>query len=63
MDDLLKDIDEFRERHALSEWQFGELAVNDRHLLRQLRQGRDLRMSTVERLKVFMSEYTQERAA
>ena len=43
--------------HQLSEWQFGEQAVNDRHFVRQLRAGRDLRMSTVERVRRFMTEF------
>lgn len=64
MDDLIKDIEAFRAENDLSEWQFGELALNDRHLIRQLRSGRDLRMSTVERLRTFMAEYKpSERAA
>lgn len=57
MDTLLTDIEKFAAKNGLSEWQFGELALNDRHFIRQLREGRDLRMSTVERVKVFMRSY------
>ena len=57
MKTLLSDIEKFAARHGLSEWQFGEMALNDRHFIRQLREGRDLRMSTVERVKHFMATY------
>lgn len=43
--------------HELSDWQFGELALKDKHLIRQLRAGRDLRMSTVARIEQFMADY------
>ncbi|WP_072378768.1 hypothetical protein [Novosphingobium sp. NDB2Meth1] len=57
MPDLIQQIEEFMDAHQLSEWQFGEQAVNDRHFVRQLRAGRDLRMSTVERVRRFMTEF------
>ena len=57
MKTLLSDIEKFTRRHNLSEWQFGEMAMNDRHFLRQLRDGRDLRMSTVEKVQRFMTSY------
>ena len=64
MDDLLTQIEGFIESHRLSEWQFGEQAVNDRHFVRQLRAGRDLRMSTVAKVRDFMATYSPaERAA
>ncbi|MCB4863200.1 hypothetical protein K7W03_26870 [Sphingobium sp. PNB] len=63
MAELLNSISSFCEAHGLSEWQFGELALNDRHLIRQLRDGRDLRMSTVERLKAFMATYRPTKQA
>lgn len=58
MDTLLTDIEEFCTRHELSEWQFGERALNDRHFIRQLREDREPRRKTVERVKQFMKEYT-----
>lgn len=45
------------EAHELSEWQFGELAMNDRHFVRQLRDGRDLRVSTLGRIHNFMDTF------
>jgi hypothetical protein len=63
MDELLTSIEKFRTEHGLSEWQFGEMVLNDRHFIRQLRVGRDLRMSTVERVKSFMASYTPTKIA
>lgn len=54
MQQLLADITQFNTRHGLSEWQFGELALNDRHFVRQLRDGRDLRISTLARVREFI---------
>lgn len=54
---LLSDIEGFCRRHSLSEWQFGELVLNDRHFIRQLREGRDLRLSTLAKVREFMTEY------
>lgn len=62
MDTLLSDIEGFCAQHGLSEWQFGELVLNDRHFIRQLRDGRDLRMSTLGKVKDFMDEYPREAA-
>lgn len=63
MDELLTSIENFRNKHGLSEWQFGEMVLNDRHFIRQLRIGRDLRMSTVERVKSFMAGYAPTKIA
>ena len=57
METLIAQIESFMAAHGLSEWQFGEQAINDRHFVRQLREGRDLRMSTVSRVSAFMAEY------
>lgn len=57
MSDLIQKIEKFMEAHELSEWQFGELAMNDRHFVRQLRDGRDLRVSTLGRIHNFMDTF------
>lgn len=54
---LLSQIEAFRASNGLSEWRFGELALNDRHFIRQLREGRDIRLSTAERVRAFMAGY------
>jgi hypothetical protein len=58
MIELLSQIEAFSAAHSLSEWQFGELALKDRHFVRQLREGRDIRLSTAKRVREFMSEYS-----
>ena len=41
----------------MSETRFGELALNDKPFVSQLKAGRDLRSSTAARLRKFMAEY------
>lgn len=57
MSDLLTDILAFCTKHGLSETRFGELALNDKPFVSQLRDGRDMRLSTVQRVRDFMEEY------
>lgn len=63
MSTLLTDIEAFTQRHGMSEWAFGEAALNDRHFIRQLRDGRDIRFSTYGRVTKFMAEYRPNQAA
>lgn len=58
MSTLLTEIEAFCTRHEMSEWQFGEAVLNDRHFIRQLREGRDVRLSTVTRVTDFIRDYT-----
>jgi len=60
---LLSQIEAFCARNGLSEWRFGELALNDRHFIRQLREGRDIRLSTAERVRVFIAGYSAQQEA
>jgi aspartate carbamoyltransferase catalytic subunit len=62
MQDLLHEIEQFCLRHGMSETRFGELALNDKPFVSQLKAGRDLRGSTAERLRLFMAEYTLSQA-
>jgi len=57
MDTLLSEIVRFTETHSLSESEFGHQALNDRHLVRQLREGRELRRKTEARVRHFMVTY------
>ena len=56
MDTLLSDIEAFCARHDMSETQFGVDALNDKNFIPDLRDGRDLRFSTAERVRTFMDE-------
>lgn len=63
MDSLLSQIEAFCRDHGLSESQFGLLALNDKNLIPQLRNGRDLRTSTARRIQDWMAAQLRERAA
>lgn len=62
MDDILSEIEAFREAHKLAEWKFGLMAANDRRLLPDLKNGRELRRKTAEKVKLFMLTYRAEAA-
>jgi hypothetical protein len=63
MEDLLSAIDRFCSEHGLSDTRFGELALNDKPFVSQLRSGRDVRMSTVDKVRAFMATYRPNAAA
>lgn len=64
MEPLLNDIAMFIADHGLSERKFGELALNDKNLVSDMRDGRSPSLKTVERLRRFMSAYpNHDRAA
>lgn len=54
---LVAEVDDFLERNRIPETTFGRLVMKDPHFVRDLRAGRDLKMSTVERVRTFMAEY------
>lgn len=58
---LLLEIETFMEAHSLSESQFGLLSMKDKHFVRQLRDGRDIRLSTQGKVKQFMLSYAPDR--
>ena len=51
---LLSEIELFCSAHAMSEARFGVASLGDKHFVRQLREGRDIRLSTVDRVREFM---------
>lgn len=54
---IITQIESFLSEHQMAAATFGKLALNDPALVINLKNGRDLRQSTVERLQRFMSEY------
>jgi hypothetical protein len=54
---LLSDIDAFLAAHQMSEARFGVEALGDKHFVQELRQGRDIRLSTQDRVRRFMLTY------
>ena len=63
MQELIAQIEAFCRRHDMSETRFGELAMNDKPFVSQLKSGRDLRGSTAQKLKDFMADYEQQKPA
>lgn len=65
MGTLLQDIEAFLETHSatLSATAFGEGAMNDRHLVRQMRNGRRIWPETEAKIRRFMATYRPEQAA
>ncbi len=57
MTDLLEEIARFCAHHDMSETRFGELVLNDKPFVSQLRAGRDIRASTVEKIRAFMQDF------
>lgn len=54
---LLSDIEAFVAAHDITERRFGELALNDKNFVSDIRNGRSPSLNTVERLKRFMMTY------
>ena len=54
--EFLQEVEHFLAEHSMSATRFGILALNDREFVRRLRRGGDVRVSTIERVRGFMSE-------
>jgi hypothetical protein len=57
MDDILSEIQAFCETHGLTESQFGRLSNNDTWLIKDVREGRELRRRTIAKIRTFMATY------
>jgi hypothetical protein len=57
MSTILQDIELFMEEYGLGATTFGDKAMGDRHLVRQLRAGRRLWPETEAKVRKFMAEY------
>ena len=58
--ELLQDIDAFLKRTGMSPTRFSERSTGDRTLMISLRAGRDLKLSTVEKIRAFMRTYVPD---
>lgn len=58
--DLLSEIEAFLGETGMTPTAFGEKATNDKALVPRLRDGRDLKATTIDRIRAFMAK---ERAA
>ena len=53
---LVDAIDAFIEAHQMSPITFGRKAMNDPHFVRDVKAGRDLKLSTVDKVRSFMAD-------
>lgn len=60
---LIDQIDAFVDLHGMSPITFGRKALGDPHFVKELREGRDIRVSTLDRVQNFMLTYGEESAA
>lgn len=58
---LLRDIEAFLETSGMTATALGLAAVNDGHLVRDLREGVDIRASKIDRVRKFMADYRPPR--
>jgi hypothetical protein len=63
MTSLLSEIEMFIDAHGLSQTRFGQAAIGDKHFVKALRGGRDIRVSTERRVREFMLTYRPEQEA
>lgn len=61
---LLSDIEAFVAAHEITERRFGELALNDKNFVSDVRErGRSPSLNTVEKIKRFMMTYRPDQDA
>ena len=60
---LLSEIEAFCEHHGMSVGRFGELALNDKPFVYQLREGRRVWPETGSKVRDFMASYKPESEA
>lgn len=57
---IVEQIDAFLTEHSMSPITFGRKVMGDPHFVRDLRGGRDIRMSTAEKILDFIQRYSPE---
>ena len=55
---FLSEVESFLVREGLAPTTFGELALSDRHFVRQIRAGRRCWPETIEKVRAFMVRHT-----
>lgn len=60
MSDLILEIQDFCRRNGMAETRFGELALNDKPFVSQLRNGRRVWPETAERVRAFMADFAAD---
>lgn len=59
---LLGEVESFLETTGMSPSVFGEKLMNDRHLVRRLRAGREVTLTTADRIRDFISDHQTEKS-
>lgn len=57
MENMEHEIAAFCRKHGIPDSRFGREAMNDPAFVYSLREGRDLKVSTVNKLRAFMENY------
>lgn len=60
MASLLDEIGAFIAVHQITERRFGELSLNDKNFVSDVRDGRSPSLNTVERIRAFMRAYPNQ---
>lgn len=60
-DILLRDVEAFLTTTGMAASVFGERIMNDRHLVRKLRNGREVKITTADRIRAFITEHRSEK--
>ena len=60
---LVDEIDTFLARHSMTAADFGIAAMSDIAFVYKLRKGRDVRVSTVDRVRAYMAGYRRPLAS
>lgn len=53
-DEFLQEIEAFLRAHAMSAGRFGVLAMNDSGFVHRIRDGKDVRLKTMDKVRDFM---------
>lgn len=59
-DILLRDVEDFLNSTGMAASVLGELIMNDRHLVRKLRNGREVKITTADRIRSFIAEHRRK---
>lgn len=58
---LLAEIEAFLNAHDMAPTNFGLEAVNDGHLVRDLRNGKDVTLSRADKIRAFIASYKKRK--
>lgn len=56
-DKILEEIKDFIEKSGMSEWQFGMSVCKNNKLINNLREGKPILSTTIDRIREFINDY------